>query len=203
MPYIKTILAKDIEAENLDIRYDKSVKRVLANTPLLAPITKYTVRELKNYSIPMIEKCIDADSIQVSEVFVDPGLTNRKIVNDELESKIPGEGRAIFDIRFTITLPDGSRTKIIINIEAQQKSNPGYSLLNRGIFYAARLISAQLSVEFTNDGSDKEQYDNMKKVYSIWICMDCPEDKKDSISNYSFEPHIIYQGNDKLKLYKN
>ena len=107
------------------------------------------------------------------------------------------------DIRFTITLPDGSKTKIIINIEAQQKSNPGYSLLNRGIFYAARLISAQLSVEFTNDGSDKEQYDNIKRVYSIWICMDCPEDKKDSIINYSFEPHIIYQGNDKLKLYPN
>ena len=100
MTIIQTTLAKDIEIENLDIRYDKSVKRVLANTPLLAPITKYTVRELKNYSIPMIEKCIDADSIQVSEVFVEPGLTNRKIVNDELESKVPGEGRAIFDIRW-------------------------------------------------------------------------------------------------------
>ena len=107
------------------------------------------------------------------------------------------------DIRFTITLPGGSKTKTIINIEAQRKSNPGYSLLNRGIFYAARLISAQLSVEFTNDGSDKEQYDNIKKVYSIWICMDCPEDKNDSIINYSFEPHIIYQGNNKLKLYPN
>ena len=203
MTTIQTILARDIDTENIDIRYDRSVKRVLSNTPLLAPITKYTVRELKNYSIPMIEKCIDADSIQVSQVFVEPGLTNRKILNDELESKIPGEGRAIFDIRFTITLPDGSRTKIIINIEAQQKSNPGYSLLNRGIFYAARLISAQLSVEFTNDSSDKKQYDNMKKVYSIWICMNCPEDKKDSIINYSFEPHIIYQGNDKLKVYEN
>ena len=203
MPKIHTTLARDIEAENLDIRYDMSVKRVLGNIPLLAPITKYTVKELKDFSIPMIEQCIDADSIQIGQVFVEPGLTNRKIVNDELESKIPGEGRAIFDIRFTITLPDGSKSKIIINIEAQQKSNPGYSLLNRGIFYAARLISAQLTVEFTNDGSDKEQYDNMKKVYSIWICMDCPEDKKDSIINYSFEPHIIYQGNDKLQPYKN
>ena len=203
MTIIQTTLAKDIEIENLDIRYDKSVKRVLANTPLLAPITKYTVRELKNYSIPMVEKCIDANSIQVSEVFVEPGLTNRKIVNDELESKIPGEGRAIFDIRFTITLPDGSKTKIIINIEAQQKSNPGYSLLNRGIFYAARLISAQLSVEFTNDGSDKEQYDNMKQVYSIWICMDCPADKKDSIITYSLDPHIISQGHNNVKPYPN
>ena len=203
MTDIKTILARDIETENLDIRYDMSVKRVLGNIPLLAPITKYTVKELKDLSIPMIEQCIDADSIQISQVFVEPGLTYRKIVNDELESKVPGEGRAIFDIRFTITLPDVNKSKIIINIEAQQKSNPGYSLLNRGIFYAARLISAQLSVEFTNDGSDKEQYDNIKKVYSIWICMNCPEDKKDSIINYSFEPHIIYQGNDKLQPYKN
>lgn len=72
------------------------------------------------------------------------------------------------NIRFTITLPGGSKTKIIINIEAQRKSNPGYSLLNRGIFYAARLILAQLSVEFTNDGSDTAQYDNIKKVYIIW-----------------------------------
>ena len=70
-------------------------------------------------------------------------------------------------------------------------------------FYAAWLISAQLSVEFTNDGSDKKQYDNMKKVYSIWICMDCPKNKQDSIINYSFEPHIIYQGNDKLQPYPN
>ena len=116
MTEIKTTLAKDIEAENLDIRYDRSVNCVLGNIPLLAPITKYTVKELEGYSIPMVEKCIDADSIQINQVFVEPGLTNRKIVNDELESKIPGEGRAIFDIRFTITLPDGSRTKIITNI---------------------------------------------------------------------------------------
>ena len=39
MPDIKTTLARDIEAENLDIRYDRSVKRVLGNIPLLAPIT--------------------------------------------------------------------------------------------------------------------------------------------------------------------
>lgn len=97
MPDIKTILARDIETENLDIRYDMSVKRVLGNIPLLAPITKYTVKELKDLSIPMIEQCIDADSIQISQVFVEPGLTNRKIVNDELESIVPGEGRAMND----------------------------------------------------------------------------------------------------------
>ena len=212
MADIKTTLAKDIDIENLSIRYDRSVKCVLANLPVLAPIVRHTVTELRAYPLQVVEQCIDAKSIHISEVFVEPGLTNRattnnennrKILNDELEDKIPGEGRILYDIRFAITLPDGNRTKIIINVEAQQKSNPGYSLLNRGIFYAARLISAQLSVEFTNDGSDKAQYDNMKKVYSIWICMDCPENKKDSIITYSLEPHVVYQGNDKLKPYKN
>ena len=86
MTIIQTTLAKDIDIENLDIRYDKSVKRVLGNIPLLAPITKYTVKEVEDFSIPMIEKCIDEKYIQISEVFVEPGLTNRKIVNDELES---------------------------------------------------------------------------------------------------------------------
>ena len=86
MPDIKTILAKDIEAENLDIRYDMSVKRVLGNIPLLAPIAKYTVKEVKDFSIPMIEKCIDEKSIQISEVFVDSGLTNKKIINSEIYS---------------------------------------------------------------------------------------------------------------------
>ena len=44
------------------------------------------------------------------------------------------------------------------------------------------------------------QYDNMKKVYSIWICMDCPEDKKDSIVSYSLKPEILYQGNNRLNI---
>ena len=126
MPDIQTTLAKDIDIENLTIRYDRSVKCVLANIPVLAPIAKYTVKELENCSIPMIEKCIDAESIQISEVFVEPGLSNvnTKILNNDLEDKVPGEGRILYDIRFTITLPDGNRSKIIfIHLNGQPDSS--------------------------------------------------------------------------------
>ena len=200
---IQTTLAKDIDMENTDIRYDRSVRCVLANISILARIIKPVVTELQTCQLSMIENCIDKKSIQIGKVFVEPGLTNKKIINDELEDKVPYEGRIIYDIRFSLILPDDSSRKIIINVEAQQKGNPGYSLLNRGVFYAARLISAQLSTEFTNDGSDTAQYDNIKQVYSIWICMDCPMDKKDSIITYSLDPHIIYQGHDKVKPYPN
>lgn len=195
-----TALASDIEKENLFIQYDKSIKKVLANKPILARILKFTVQELSTLSLRQIESCIDGNSVMIGQTFVEPGLSNPKIINKQLEDDISGEGRIVYDLRFEVNLPDGEKTKIIINIEAQRKSNPGYSIVNRGIFYIARLLSAQLNTEFTNNGSDSAQYDNMKKVYSIWICMDCPEDKKDSIVSYSLKPEILYQGNNRLNI---
>ena len=195
-----TVLASDIEKENLFIQYDKSIKKVLANKPILARILKFTVHELFTLSLQQIESCIDGNSVMIGQTFVEPGLSNPKIINKQLEDDISGEGRIVYDLRFEVNLPDGEKTKIIINIEAQRKSNPGYSIVNRGIFYIARLLSAQLNTEFTNNGSDSAQYDNMKKVYSIWICMDCPEDKKESIVSYSLKPEILYQGNNRLNI---
>ena len=195
-----TALASDIEKENLFIQYDKSIKKVLANKPILARILKFTVHELFTLSLQQIESCIDGNSVMIGQTFVEPGLSNPKIINKQLEDDISGEGRIVYDLRFEVNLPDGEKTKIIINIEAQRKSNPGYSIVNRGIFYIARLLSAQLNTEFTNNGSDSAQYDNMKKVYSIWICMDCPEDKRDSIVSYSLKPEILYQGNNHLNI---
>ena len=195
-----TALASDIEKENFLIQYDKSIKKVLANKPILARILKFTVHELLTLSLEQIESCIDGDSVMLGQTFVEPGLSNPKIINKQLEDDISGEGRIVYDLRFEVNLPDGEKTKIIINVEAQRKSNPGYSIVNRGIFYIARLLSAQLNTEFTNNGSDSAQYDNMKKVYSIWICMDCPEDKRDSIVSYSLKPEILYQGNNRLNI---
>ena len=195
-----TALASDIEKENLFIQYDKSIKKVLANKPILARILKFTVNELSTLSLQQIESCIDSNSVMLGQTFVEPGLSNPKIISKQLEDDISGEGRIVYDLRFVVNLPDGEKTKIIINVEAQRKSNPGYSIVNRGIFYAARLLSAQLNTEFTNNGSDSAQYDNMKKVYSIWICMDCPEDKRDSIVSYSLKPEILYQGNNRLNI---
>ena len=103
MTTIQTILARDIDTENIDIRYDRSVKRVLSNTPLLAPITKYTVRELKNYSIPMIEKCIDADSIQVSQVFVNRDSPTGKSSMTSWKAKFPV--KAVLSLTYALPSP--------------------------------------------------------------------------------------------------
>ena len=71
----------------------------------------------------------------------------------------------IFDIRCSVYLGN-KPIKILINIEAQNSTNPsklGYHIDNRIIFYLARMISAQKEVEFTHS-----EYDNLKDVRSIW-----------------------------------
>lgn len=193
-------LADDLEIEAKRIKCDQAIKRVLANMSILARTVKGTVTEVRNMSIAEIEASIDHESIEISSVRVNPGLSNSKSVLLNCQDSIKDEGTVFYDIRFIMRLPDGSQTKIIVNVEAQRKSNPGYSIVKRGVFYVARLISAQLGVEFSNKGEDRIQYDNIKKVYSIWICMDCPNDKKDSIVSYTLHPEIIYNGNNKLNI---
>lgn len=195
-----TVIADDLEIEADRIKFDQSVKRVLANLPILAYTVKFTVTEVMDMTIAEIEAAIVRSSVEVSTVCVNPGLSNSKAVLQNCQDSISSEGTIYYDIRFVINLPDGSQTRIIVNIEAQRKSSPGYSIVKRGIFYAARLISAQLGIEFYNKGEDKTQYDNIKKVYSIWICMDCPKDKKDSVVSYALKPEIMYSGNDKLNI---
>ena len=194
-----TLLAQDIERKNFRIQYDQCVRIVLSNKPILSRILKYTVKEVKGFSLEEIEGFIDGKEISIGTIAVNPGTSNQKIIGSDREDSVEDEGRVFYDIRFPLILPNGETEKIIINVEAQRKSNPGYSIVKRGIFYDARLLSAQLGTEFMNDGSDSRQYDRLKKVYSIWICMDCPENKKDSIMSYELQPSVLYDGTGRSK----
>ena len=57
-------------------------------------------------------------------------------------------------------------SQIIVNIEAQKDEPTEYKILNRAIFYVSRLISSQKERDFVNTN-----YDDIKQVFSIWICM--------------------------------
>ncbi len=100
------------------------------------------------------------------------------------------EGWITFDIIFhAITPESGERIRLIINIEAQKtfsESTLKYILIKRALFYGSRLISSQKETEFS--GSD---YSEVKKVYTIWICMESPTDKS-VINHYRMtERHLV------------
>ena len=135
----------------------------------------------------------------IGVVPVEPGMTNTvqqtsRIVGLNTENSELNEGLIRFDIIFYVRMPStdemssvgtissvddmssvnmpstgdikGCLSKIIINIEAQKDNPTSYKIVNRGIFYVSRLISSQKERDF-----DSSDYDDIKQVFSIWICM--------------------------------
>lgn len=185
------------ELENTEAQYDEHAKRILSNRYVLAWILKYTVTEFEELSIEQIAATCISEEISISKIRVMPGETNVKeerkrprIVGANTEDKVPGEGVIYYDIRFSAHAPRKDEVvKILLNIEAQKKFKLKYALVTRGIFYTARMLSAQLGTEFA--ASD---YSGMEKVYSIWICMNAPDYIGNAISEYSIKKQDIIAG---------
>ena len=175
---IETNLAQTVNATNdSGSAYDTNVKYLLSDKQILSRILKYTIEEFQEMDIEDIMGCI-GDDIEIGTRPVDAGLSNLGRVRETVtEDNIPGEGIIYYDIRFTAYIEE-AEIKILVNLEAQRSSDHsrlGYHLENRIIFYLARMISAQKQTEFFHS-----DFDNLKKVRSIWICMDNDE-TEDSI----------------------
>ena len=158
-------------------QYDENAKRLLGNKSILAHILTSIVEEFREMNPIDVEGYIEGEPC-ISSVPVEPGLTNikqggKRLAGLNSESVDVNEGVVRFDIVFYVRLKDGV-SQIIINIEAQKDAPSGYSILNRGIFYACRLISSQKERDFVNTN-----YDDIKCVYTIWICMNMPENSLD------------------------
>ena len=59
--------------------------------------------------------------------------------------------------------------------------------MKRAVYYAARLISSQKEKEFHGD-----DYNSLKKVYSIWIAMNVQNYRADSIQEYKLSEKLIH-----------
>ncbi len=161
-------------------KYDAQCKKVLADKYILEYILKNVVSEVEGYTIPEIIHCIEGEP-EVGEVSVlEGGPGNIKGENTEDSSIV--EGTIRYDVRFSIITKNKEPIKLIIDLEAQKDTNPGYQLVTRGIVYCARMISSQIKQEFTLD-----KYDDCKKVYSIWICFQSPGNIGNAISKYSIQ----------------
>ena len=137
-----------------------------------------TVDEFKGMKPEDVVKYIEGEP-SISVVPVEPGLANmektdatgQRIVGLNTENAEINEGLVRFDIIFYVRMPSivgrkNGLSQIIVNIEAQKDEPTEYKILNRAIFYVSRLISSQKERDFVNTN-----YDDIKQVFSIWICM--------------------------------
>jgi len=175
---LNTEIANAVNAAGDKAQYDTRVKRLLAQKSILAHILVKTVDEFKGMKPEDVVKYIEGEP-SISVVPVEPGLANmektdatgQRIVGLNTENAEINEGLVRFDIIFYVRMPSVDDTKnglsqIIVNIEAQKDEPTEYKILNRAIFYVSRLISSQKERDFVNTN-----YDDIKQVFSIWICM--------------------------------
>lgn len=184
----ETNLAQAVEAANDFSSYDTNIKLLLADKQILARILKYAVQEFKEMAVSDIMSSI-GDDIDIGTKPLDAGLSNLGRINlSNTEDNVPGEGKIFFDIRFSAYHRE-MEMKFLVNVEAQRTTAPsklGYHLENRIIFYLARMISAQKQTEFFHS-----DFDSIKKVRSIWICMDNGEDG-DSIEEINLDRNTVF-----------
>lgn len=189
---MKTQISDSIDAADGKERLDAQIKKILSNKKILSWIVKYTVTEFADMALERIEAYIEGEP-EVAKIPVYPGKTNMESITGlPTEDKVPNEGEVTYDIRFYMIVPGREPVKIIINLEAQNEYYPGYDLVTRAVFYCARMLSAQLGVEFTTNTNDPKKYDNIKKVYSIWICMDTPNYAGNTITEYHMTQDLHY-----------
>ena len=195
---MNTELKNAVMATDRDAQYDNSAKRLIAHKIVLAWILIRTVEEFKGME-PLEVAALIEGIPYISAVPVEPGLTNavrfkngKRLVGFNTENQEMNEGLVRFDIVFYVRMKDGL-SQIIINVEAQ-KDEPGeYEILNRAVFYVSRLVSSQKERDFENSS-----YNDIKSVYSIWICMNMEENtmshihltKEDLIGSYEWKGNL-------------
>ncbi len=200
--YVDTEMKKSILVTQMMAQYDEQAKRLLGHKSILAHILVRTVEEFKGMNPKKVEGYIEGEPM-ISHMYVEPGLTNtakspnnttterttelvakssetpiaktimgtsgERITGLNSEQTEVGEGNILFDVVFYVWMRDGL-TRMIINVEAQKEQPTKYSIVNRAVYYESRLISSQKNRDFENSN-----YDDIKRVYSIWLCMNMDE----------------------------
>ncbi len=180
-------------------QYDEQAKKLLAQKIILAHILVKTVEEFKGMDPKEVVSYIEGEPY-VGVVPLESGLTNvesydakgQKIVGLNTENSEINEGLVRFDIIFYVRMKDGL-TQIIVNVETQKDEPSAYNILNRAIFYVSRMISSQKERDFVNSN-----YDDIKQVVSIWICMNMESNnmchihlvKDDVLDSYAWKGNL-------------
>ena len=192
---------KETYASDREAQYDERAKKVAGSKIVIASILSKTVDAFRGMKPREIVPYIEGEPY-IGSVPVEPGKTNasytengKRIVGFNTENQEENEGLVRFDVICYVRLPEkgskaaagngraarakcratvsgrkGPLTQIIINIEIQKDQPHTYKILNRAVFYASRQISSQKERDFV-----KSHYDDIKSVYSIWICMNMEE----------------------------
>ena len=167
------------------LAYNDVCRKVLSDKRILSYLLKNTLQEYEHCSLEEIEPLIEGEIHVRNE--------SHQIFPRENEV-IRKSGKIIYDLLFTSRLPGSDDyIDLIINVEVQRDSYPRssdgirYPILKRGIFYSCSAIVKEQGRIFNSDN-----YQDLKKVVSIWINTNPPKAIQNSMNKYQFqEEHVV------------
>ena len=170
-----------IDRSDHKLTYDEHCKRILCNKQIMARIIKECVSEFRDIPLAEIPDYIVSDPTM--SINVDKAIDKIYGMNPEDTSVF--NAKIMFDIIVGIRLPNSSKKEnigLLLNIEAQANSNRHYPLLSRAIYYCSRLLARQKN---RPDGFQHSDFQNLKKVYSVWIVMNSKKATEGVMNQYS------------------
>ena len=154
---------------------DSPSKKILTRKDMIAYILKYLVVEFKDIDINDIKNSLES------------GIDSKHIKTINTKDDYIPYSSINYDILFTVKVPNSNeQIGMYINIEPQGSYNNTYKLIRRAIYYASRIISRQKGIDFYS-----QDYNGIKKVYSIWLDTSPSKDKKGSINSYTINETIL------------
>ncbi len=147
---------------------DQRFKNVFSNKKILAVLVKHTIGYYKDCSAEQIVTYMDSAELERE---VSAGRTNTA----SAEISEIAEYATKFDVFTKIALPPDKvkydkkkkvTVRIILDLEMQREHKPGYPLVKRADFYAARMLSSQKGIV-----TDDTIYEDLQPVYTIWVTL--------------------------------
>ena len=187
-----TQISNDVTLSDKKIQFDTQAKNILSYACIEAWILKEVVKEFQNYSVQRI--CSILTGKKLKGIMLDG---ERKIQMINTRDTVEGQQDIELDAFFQITVPEVD-ARIFLNVELQKAPGIKRWLRRRGWYYVTRLTTRQSGIVF-----EKSHYEQIEKVYSIWIVGG--KRKKSRIERYQLqngpdpldvmELVIIYLGN--------
>ena len=192
---VATSLAKGVRSvAPLDAAYDAACKRMLSEKVVLSRILHDWVDGFDSVTPEEIERTCFEGNARIGEEPVerDEHASYERVRQLNVEDSTVGEGENSFDVRFTARNPgmDANDVSLVeVDVEAQNQFDPKYPITKRGTYYAGRMLSMQGSDVVANS-----HYERLRKVISVWVCVNVPEDKTKTVTRFSLEQENLEGG---------
>ena len=167
------------QATDIDEQCDRLAKALLTNPLVQAFVVNHACTEFLGLPIEEVKKRIQRHQMKQRRVDVEAPVALEKTENLEDDTKTN------FDILFEAESPLGAMLRI--NIEVQGKYQKSSIMKGRYVYYTARLVSPQKAEGFFT-GS---HYDGLRKVYSIWICLNPPAHRRGRLIRYRLTMEVL------------